>query len=397
MFEPKNGIAFQASHPRGGTFMWKRMLIMLLCAAAAVAGIAFFKYRQIQAAIAMGKSFAPPPSAVTTLVVEPQQWTPVLRVVGSLKSVQGVAVSGDLAGIVSEIAFESGRTVKKGDLLVQLNADQETAQVAAAEARCELAKLEIRRKRELQAKSALSSSEVDIAENELRQATAARELAVAILARKRITAPFDGVLGIRQVNLGQYLNPGTPVVTMHSTNPILVTFSLPQQQIDRAKVGSPLKISIGSDSDKEEYRDGAITALDSRVDEASRSVTVEGSIPNTDQRLRSGMFVNVEIPLPLEEDVLVVPASAINYAPYGDSIFVVKTAVAGAGDAPRTVEQQFVKLGAARGDQIRVLGGLKPGDEIVTAGAFKLRPGGAVFINNSVQPPNSATPRPPNN
>ena len=366
--------------------MWKRMLIMLLCAAAAVAGIAFFKYRQIQAAIAMGKSFAPPPSAVTTLVVEPQQWTPVLRVVGSLKSVQGVAVSGDLAGIVSEIAFESGRTVKKGDLLVQLNADQETAQVAAAEARCELAKLEIRRKRELQAKSALSSSEVDIAENELRQATAARELAVAMLARKRITAPFDGVLGIRQVNLGQYLNPGTPVVTMHSTNPILVTFSLPQQQIDRAKVGSPLKISIGSDSDKEEYRDGAITALDSRVDEASRSVTVEGSIPNTDQRLRSGMFVNVEM-----------PASAINYAPYGDSIFVVKTAFAGAGDAPRTVEQQFVKLGAARGDQIRVLGGLKPGDEIVTAGAFKLRPGGAVFINNSVQPPNSATPRPPNN
>jgi membrane fusion protein (multidrug efflux system) len=377
--------------------MWKRMLIMLLCAAAAVAGIAFFKYRQIQAAIAMGKSFAPPPSAVTTLVVEPQQWTPVLRVVGSLKSVQGVAVSGDLAGIVSEIAFESGRTVKKGDLLVQLNADQETAQVAAAEARCELAKLEIRRKRELQAKSALSSSEVDIAENELRQATAARELSVAMLARKRITAPFDGVLGIRQVNLGQYLNPGAPVVTMHSTNPILVTFSLPQQQIDRAKVGSPLKISIGSDSDREEYRDGAITALDSRVDEASRSVTVEGSIPNTDQRLRSGMFVNVEIPLPLEEDVLVVPASAINYAPYGDSIFVVKTAVAGAGDAPRTVEQQFVKLGAARGDQIRVLGGLKPGDEIVTSGAFKLRPGGAVFINNSVQPPNSATPRPPNN
>ncbi len=377
--------------------MWKRMLIMLLCAAAAVAGISFFKYRQIQAAIAMGKSFAPPPSAVTTLVVEPQQWTPVLRVVGSLKSVQGVAVSGDLAGIVSEIAFESGRTVKKGDLLVQLNADQETAQVAAAEARCELAKLEIRRKRELQAKSALSSSEVDIAENELRQATAARELSVAMLARKRITAPFDGVLGIRQVNLGQYLNPGAPVVTMHSTNPILVTFSLPQQQIDRAKVGSPLKISIGSDSDREEYRDGAITALDSRVDEASRSVTVEGSIPNTDQRLRSGMFVNVEIPLPLEEDVLVVPASAINYAPYGDSIFVVKTAVAGAGDAPRTVEQQFVKLGAARGDQIRVLGGLKPGDEIVTSGAFKLRPGGAVFINNSVQPPNSATPRPPNN
>jgi membrane fusion protein (multidrug efflux system) len=184
---------------------------------------------------------------------------------------------------------------------------------------------------------------------------------------------------------------------MHSTNPILVTFSLPQQQMDRAKVGGPLKILLGSDAENEEYRDGTITALDSRVDEASRSVTVEGSIPNADQRLRSGMFVNVEIPLPVEADVLVVPASAINYSAYGDSIFVVKPAATPNADAPRTVEQQFVKLGAARGDQVRVLGGLKPGDEIVTAGAFKLRPGGAVFINNSVQPPNSASPRPPNN
>ena len=377
--------------------MWKRMLIMLFCAAVGVAGIAFLKYRQIQAAIAMGKSFAPPPSAVTTLVLEPQPWTPALRVVGSLKSVQGVSVSGDLAGIVSEIAFESGRTVKKGELLVQLNAEQESAQVTAAEARCDLAKLEIHRKRELQAKNALSPSEVDIAETELRQANAARELAVALLARKRITAPFDGVLGIRQVNLGQYLNPGTPVVTMHSIDPILVNFALPQQQMDRATAGSTLRVSLGSEGEVEQHWNGTITALDSRVDDTSRSVMVEGSIPNADRRLRSGMFVNVEIPLPTEENVLVVPASAVNYAPYGDSIFVVKPGEKGAGAPPRTVEQQFVKLGAARGDQVRVLSGLKAGDEIVTAGAFKLRAGGAVVINNSVQPPNSATPTPPNN
>ena len=378
--------------------MWKRMLIMLLSVALIVAGVAFFKYRQIQAAIAMGKSFAPPPSAVTTLVVQPQPWTPVLRVIGSLKSVQGVAVSGDLAGIVSEIAFESGKTVKKGELLVQLNADQERAQLAAAEARCELAKLEIQRKRELQSKSALSPSEVDIAENELRQANAARELALALLARKRITAPFDGVLGIRQVNLGQYLNPGTPVVTMHSLDPMLVTFALPQQQMSQAAAGGQIMISSGSDWDSaDQHWIGTITALDSRVDDASRSVTVEGSIPNADHRLRPGMFVNVEIPLPREENVLVVPASAVNYAPYGDSIFIVKKGTDENGTQSHTVEQRFAKLGAARGDQVRVLSGLKAGDEIVTAGAFKLRPGGAVVINNSVQPPNSATPTPPNN
>ena len=378
--------------------MWKRMLTMLLSVAIVVAGIAFFKYRQIQAAIAMGKSFAPPPSAVTTLVVQPQPWTPVLRVIGSLKSVQGVAVSGDLAGIVSEIAFESGKTVKKGDLLVQLNADQERAQLAATEARCELAKLEIQRKRELQAKSALSPSEVDIAENELRQANAARELALALLARKRITAPFDGVLGIRQVNLGQYLNPGTPVVTMHSLDPMLVTFALPQQQMSRAAAGGALNISLGGEQDSaEEHWSGTITALDSRVDDASRSVSVEGSIPNPKHRLRPGMFVNVEIPLPSEDNVLVVPASAINYAPYGDSIFVVKKDTNENSTPAHTVEQRFAKLGAARGDQVRVLSGLNAGDEIVTSGAFKLRPGGAVVINNSVQPPNSATPTPPNN
>ena len=378
--------------------MWKRMLIMLLSVAVIVAGIAFLKYRQIQAAIAMGKSFAPPPSAVTTLVIEPNPWTPVLRVIGSLKSVQGVAVSGDLAGIVSEITFESGKTVKKGDLLVQLNDEQERAQLVAAEARCELAKLEIQRKRELQAKSALSPSEVDIAENELRQANAARELAAALRARKRITAPFDGVLGIRQVNLGQYLNPGTPVVTMHSLDPMLVTFALPQQQMSQATKGGQLTIALGDEHEStHQLWLGAITAFESRLDDSSRSITVEGSIPNSDHRLRPGMFVNVEIPLPKEDNVLVVPASAINYAPYGDSIFVVKKSTNDQGAPVHTVEQRFAKLGAARGDQVRVLSGLTAGDEIVTAGAFKLRPGGEVVINNSVQPPNSATPTPPNN
>ncbi|MEK0446334.1 MAG: hypothetical protein RLZZ399_1655 [Verrucomicrobiota bacterium] len=374
--------------------MIKRMLLMLLCVLLAVAGIGYAKFRQIQAAIAMGKSFAPPPSAVTTLVVQPQPWQPSLRTVGTLKAVQGVTVTTDLPGIVVEIGFESGQSVRKGDRLVQLENHQELAQLHAAEARRDLARLDLDRKRELKSKSSLASSEVDTAESELRQAIASLEMAAALLARKQITAPFDGVLGIRQVSLGQFVNPGSPIVTMHSQDPIHVQFTLPQHQVAVAAPGNALHVLVPGSA--EEIRKGKISAIDSQIDDTSRSITVEGTLPNPDHRLRSGMFVNVELPLTEEKDVLVVPASAVYYAPYGDSIFVVKTSQGTDGKPAKTVEQQFVKLGEARGDQIRVLKGLQSGDEIVTSGVFKLRPGAAIQINNSVQPPSESAPKPPN-
>jgi membrane fusion protein (multidrug efflux system) len=375
--------------------MWKRMLLMLLCVAVAVAGIGYAKFRQIQAAIAMGKSFAPPPSAVTTLVLAPQKWEPVVRVIGTLRAVQGVTVSTDLAGVISEIGFESGAAVKKGALLVQLNSDSEHAQLAAARVRRDLAVLEVNRKRELRAKNALSAAETDAAEAEVRQSEAACAQAEALLARKRITAPFDGLLGLRQVNLGQFLNPGSPIVSLQSMDPIRVQFNLPQQEIGTAALGK--KVRVAAQEVAGGPREGKVSALDSQVDEASRAIAVEATLPNTDHALRPGMFVNVELPLAEEPEVLVVPASAINYAPYGNSVYVVQTGTDAEGKPAKTVDQRFVKLGQNRGDQIRVLEGLKPGDEVVTSGVFKLRQGGAVLVNNAVQPGNDPAPTPPNN
>jgi membrane fusion protein (multidrug efflux system) len=373
------------------------MFLMLLCAALCLAGIAFVKKRQIEAGMAMAKSFAPPPVAVTTLQVEGQPWTPTLRVVGTLHAVQGVAVSTDLAGIVAEIAFDSGQTVKKGALLVRLESAQEQAQLEAAQARLQLAEREIQRKRDLRSKNAIPSSEVDAAENELLQARSLQQQTLAVLQRKRICAPFDGVLGIRQASLGQYLNPGSPVVTMHSMDPIRVRFPLPQQQAPEAIPGRPLRIHLEDTTASARVWEGSITALDSRVDETSRSLTVEGTLANPDQVLRPGMFVSVEIPLPVEQGALVIPASSVLYAPYGDTVFVLKDGKSPEGTPVQTVEARVVKLGAARGDQVRILHGLRSGEQIVSSGVFKLRPDATVQVNNSVNPPNSAAPNPPNN
>ena len=367
---------------------------MLLCVAVAILGIGFAKFRQIQAAIAMGKSFAPPPSAVTTLILAYQDWEPTIRVIGSLKAVQGVQVSTDLAGIVAEIAFESGKPVKKGDLLVQLSSDQERAQLAAAQARRDLAILDAARKRDLVALKAAPLSDRDTTEAELRKAEAACAEAAALLARKRITAPFDGVMGIRQVSLGQFLNPGAPLATMHSLDPIQVQFTLPQQQIAAAIPGRTIQVIV--DELPGNPRVGTIVALDSQLDQATRAITVEATLPNADHALRPGMFVNVELPLPKEAEVLVVPASSISYAPYGDAVYVVKETPDATGKSVKTAVQKFVKLGQNRGDQIRVLSGLNPGDEVVTSGVFKLHPGTPVQVNNNVTPGNEAAPHPPN-
>lgn len=371
-----------------------RMFTMLLCVVLAILGIGFAKFKQIQAAIAMGKSFAPPPSAVTTLVLVYQQWEPTIRVIGSLKAVQGVQVSTDLAGIVAEIAFESGKPVKKGDLLVQLSSDQERAQLAAAQARRDLATLDAARKRDLVALKAAPLSDRDTTEAELRKAEAACAEAAALLARKRITAPFDGVMGIRQVSLGQFLNPGAPIATMHSLDPIQVQFTLPQQQIAAAIPGHSVQVIVDEISGNP--RAGTILALDSQLDQATRAITVEATLPNADHALRPGMFVNVELPLLKEAEVLVVPASSISYAPYGDAVYVVKETPDETGKPTKTVVQKFVKLGQNRGDQVRVLSGLDVGDEVVTSGVFKLRPGAPVQISNNVTPSNEAAPHPPN-
>jgi membrane fusion protein (multidrug efflux system) len=373
--------------------MTKRMLVMLGLMFLFIAAIAAWKTWQIKVGAAMAAKFAPPPTAVTTAVAKTEQWEPVLSAVGSLKAVNGITVSTDLAGIISQISFQSGATVKKGDLLVKLDSSQEVALLHVAEARRDLAKLSLDRQRNLRASGAVSQSDYDSAESESRQAVAAVDEASALIARKTITAPFDGLLGIRQVDLGQYLNVGAPIVALQSTDPIYVNFSLPQEDFEQITAGKKLRVKVNGVSGNQ--FEGEITSVDSRLDESTRNLMIQGTVPNAKNRLRPGMFVNVEVLLP-EKEVVSIPASSISYAPYGDSVFVVKTKPGPDGKPGAETQQQFVKTGPTRGDQVSIISGVKEGDVVVSSGVFKLRSGIAVQVNNSVQPDNEANPTPPN-
>ena len=370
------------------------MLSMLVLMVVFIAGIAFWKYKVVLKGMAEGKKFTPPPAAVTTVTVKPQEWQPVLSAVGSLKAVHGVTVSTDLAGIVSDIAFESGTAVKKGDLLVKLDMQQEEAQVRLSEARLSLARTDLERKRDLIAKKAIAQSDWDTAESQLAQMQASVEEMKALVGRKRLTAPFDGLVGIRQISLGQYVNPGAAIVALQSLDPIFVEFSLPQQQFNAIAVGKKLRLGVnGLLGGKFE---GEITAIDSLVDPNTRNILVQGTVKNPEHKLRPGMFADVEVLLPESEGVLAIPTSSISYAPYGDSVFVVRDTKGPDGKPAKSVESQVVQLGPKRGDQVSVISGLKDGDEVITSGVFKLRPGAPVRVDNSVKPGNELNPMPAN-
>lgn len=358
-----------------------------------IVGIGAWKAWQIRTGIAQAAQFAPPPTAVTTAVAKTERWEPVLSAVGSLRAVNGVTISTDLAGIISQISFRSGVTAKKGDVLVKLDTQLEDAQLRSAEARRDLAKISFERQRSLRVSGAVSQSDYDSAESEFRQATAAVDEARALIARKTITAPFDGLLGIRQVDLGQYLNVGAPIVQLQSTDPIYADFALPQQNFEQIAVGKKLRVKAAGISGDD--FEGEITAVDSHLDESTRNLTIRGKVRNAENKLRPGMFVNVEVLLP-GQNVISIPASSISYAPYGDSVFLVKDKRGADGGVGKEVQQQFVKLGPTRGDQVSVVSGVKEGDEVVSSGVFKLRSGIPVQVNNSVQPGNEANPNPPN-
>jgi membrane fusion protein (multidrug efflux system) len=367
---------------------------MLFLVGLFIAGLVFWTMRNIEKGKAMGAKFAPPPAAVTTVRVEAQTWQPVISAVGSLKSVNGVMVSTDLAGIVSEISFESGTPVKKGDVLVKLETTQEEAQLRSAEARLSLAKTDLARQRDLVAKKAISQSEFDTAQSQVQQTEANVAEMRALVQRKRLTAPFDGIVGIRQVDVGQYLQPGAAIAPLQSMDPIFVEFAVPQHQLAAIEIGG--KIRLGASGAEGERVIGEITAIDSKVDESTRNIMIQATVKNPDHKLRPGMFADIEVLLPETEGVLAIPSSAISYAPYGDSVYVVKSGTSPDGKPMTEVQQQFVKLGTKRGDQVAVLSGINAGDEIVSSGVFKLRPGAAVQVNNSVQPGNVLNPNPAN-
>ena len=374
--------------------MAKRMILMLVAAGLLVGALGYFKLRQVQAAV-KGGAFQPPPAAVTTIVAKQETWPSTLSVVGTTAPVHGVTVSADLPGTVATITFDSGKFVHEGEVLVQLDTRQERAQLAAMEAQRDLAKINYDRMQQLVNQGVISRMEYDKSTAEQRQTEANVGEIKATIQRKTIRAPFSGILGIRQVNLGQYMSAGTAIVSLQALNPIYANFNVPQQVMSQMRPGQSVKISTDGASGHE-YR-GRVNALESTVDESTRNVQVQATLANPENKLRPGMFVQVEVGVGAQRSLFPLPASAINYAAFGDSVYIVTDLKGPDGKTYRGVRQQFVKIAGARGDQVGIVSGLNQGDEVVTSGAFKLRNGAAVAVNNKIQPGNDPSPKPEDN
>jgi membrane fusion protein, multidrug efflux system len=372
--------------------MAKRMVLMLVVMALLLGGLGFAKFRQVEAAIAQGASFQLPPTAVTTVVAQRESWPSTLSVIGTAAAIQGVTVSADLPGTIDKIHFDSGQWVHDGDTLVELDTRQERAQLANLEAQRDLARINYGRAQELVKAGVISRSDYDTAESQQKATEAQVGDIRAAIARKTIHAPFSGLLGIRQVSLGQYLAAGQAIVSLQSLSPIYVNFGVPQQDTPKVIPGRVLRVTNG-DLPGMAFS-GRITALDSVISEQTRNIQVQATVTNKENKLRPGMFVQVELPLGQARQVVPLPASAINYAPYGDSVFIVVEMKDAKGNTYRGVRQQVVKVEGSRGDQVAITSGINPGDEVVSSGVFRLRNAAPVQVNNTVKPGNSASPKP---
>jgi len=372
--------------------MAKRMILMLGVVLLLVGGLGFVKYRQIQAA-SQGGSFQPPPTAVTTIVAQREMWPSTLNIIGTTAAIQGVTVGADLPGTVAKINFESGKSVHAGDVLVELDTRQERAQLAAAEADRDLARITYGRQQQLVNQGVVARTEYDNAEAQQKSTDAKVGEIRATIERKTVHAPFSGILGIRQINLGQDLAAGQAIVSLQTLNPIYVNFGVPQQESNKVQIGRTLRIT--SDNLPGVQFAGRVTAVDSVINEATRNIQIQATLSNPQGKLRPGMFVQVDVGIGASRQVVTLPASAINYAPYGDSVFVVTDLQDPQSKKTyRGVRQQFVKVEGSRGDQVAIISGLNAGDEVVSSGVFKLRNGAPVQVNNKVQPPNNPKPKP---
>ena len=372
----------------------KRKIIVGLIIVVVVGGVlGLVKTLQIRALIAAGAAFVPPPETVATAVVDEEKWQDSLAAVGSVAAAQGVVVAPEVAGTVTEIAFESGAAVNKGDLLVRLDTSSEEAQLRAAEAQAELARLNAERNRKLRQDNTVSQSELDATEAMLKQAQANADAISAVIEKKTLRAPFSGKLGIRLVNLGEQVTAGKGIVSLQSLSPVFVDFSLPEQEFSQLQTG--LVVRVASDAYPGRVFTGELAAINPDLDSALRTVRVRAKFENADELLRAGMFVRVKAELPGDQSVLAIPSTAILSAPYGDSVFVVTPQIAN-GATSLVVEQKFIRTGRTKGDFVSVESGLKPGDRVVTAGIFKLRKGMRVTENNALTPAPSQTPTPPN-
>jgi membrane fusion protein (multidrug efflux system) len=375
--------------------MIKRGIVILLAVAAGIGVwvlLGGVKALQIKGMMAKYANMKMPPEAVTAIEAPEEEWVPAIRAVGSTSAVQGVVVSTDQPGIVEKIAFESGQNVKQGDLLVQLDVSQEQAQLRSAQAQLKLAETSLQRQKNLLQNRVSSQADFDAAQAQYDQAEARVQEVSSLINKKTIRAPFTGVLGIRLVNLGQYLQSGAQVAPLQSLDPIYVNFYLPQQTIGSIKAGQ--EVLVKADGLEDKIFHGKINAVDSVVDEATRNVLVQATLANPEGLLRPGMFVGAEVPLPNMEKRVLIPATAVQFAPYGDTVYVVEQMKDQKGESYTGVRQQVVKVGESKGDRVSILSGVKPGEQVVTSGVFKLRQGSHVQINNTIEPANNEKPKP---
>src|SRR6266487_4278981 len=334
-----------------------------------------------------------PPTTVSSATVKEEDWAPTLSAVGSISAVQGAIIAAELGGVVSDIKFENGGVAKKGDVIMKLDASQEEALLRSAEAEAELARTDLERTQGLALQKVVSKAELDAAESKFRRLTAIVDQMRSSIRKKTLVAPFDGQLGIRQVNVGQMINPGQQVVALTSLDPVYVDFALPQQHL--AQLSQGLEVRVRSDAVPGRVFPGKLTAVNSMVDTATRNVSVQATLDNPDHQLRPGMFAKAEVVLPEKSSALVIPGSAVSYAPFGDSVFIIeKKKDEKTGKETQVIRQQFVRIGEARGDFVSVTEGLKAGETVVGTGVFKLRNGMAVMINNDLAPKPQVNPTP---
>ncbi|RKH53117.1 efflux RND transporter periplasmic adaptor subunit [Corallococcus sp. AB049A] len=372
----------------------KRWIIGVVLLLAVFAGLAAVKAGQIVSMIKAGETFVPPPESVTSAQAESFGWQGTRSAVGTVLALRGVTLSAELPGVVNDIRFENGASVKKGQVLVQLDTSSEQAQLAGAEADAELARLTRERAEKLNAQGANTQSDLDAVRARALQSSATVAHLKSLIAKKTIRAPFDGRIGIRQVELGQLVSPGIPIASLQSSSPALVEFQLPQQSLAQVKQGQKVRLRV--DVFPGESWEGELTTINPEVELSSRNVRMRATVPNADGRLLPGMFASVEVLSDASEQVVAIPATAVLFAPYGDSVFTLSEGKDAAGKAALLARQQFVRLGERRGDYVAVTSGLKPGQTVVSSGVFKLKNGAAVVVNNALAPPVEAAPQPVN-
>ncbi len=382
-----------------------RILTVIVGLLLLVGTLGFIKFSQISSLMNMGKEMAkagPPPEAVSSAVASAQSWQSRMTAVGTVAPVQGVALSNDSPGVVSKIDFESGDLVKQGQVLVELDTSVERAQLASAVVRHDLAMVNVNRSRALVKEQVSSQSQLDADESSVKSSAVDAQTIQAQIARKIVRAPFAGRLGIRAVNVGQYLAPGTTLTVLQAVGAVFVDFSLPQQQLTTLGNGMPVKVSIEGSSDP--AVDGTIAAVDPTIDSTTRMIKLRAAVPNSGGKLRPGMFADVAVILPDQGTVVTVPLTAVVHASFGDSVFVVedkKADAPGSKTAPngkpiKNARQQFVRLGETRGDYASILDGIKAGEEVVSAGAFKLRNNSPIVVDNTLQATPELNPKPEN-